>query len=696
MSLCLGGLVILAVFFGLKVVKPAPPAKQAPVVVTLNSPVRAAEETSSKADDASAGAPTIKEEAKPTPPEAAVAVKPATTRSAEGKSEAFAKEAVLILTDLDSKRETAIQRDKDLFNQAIETKAWAGYRKLLERSITAGFAKQSKGQGLNRFDAVWKEPTLYQAFLRWQVLGKFSESAISAHVTDSYSGEFFTWLCSKPAVMEEFLLTIKPEDDASKVLQFLINAWPNMDGKMEKYFSLALACAVVFDEDQKIHHPVGGEYGGKAVVEPSGRMMWYMENNEKGRLVAPVHRTSARDLVWVVCAPVSTSELDWSLKKMQLSRKQWGSAYGMIEYLMERAVEGLNPYKEYTFAEILKEGGICGDQSYFCANTARAQGIPAVNLSGETDSGGHAWVGLKIDADEWTTGVGRIGGVSKGETTNPQTGMRITEQEVQSWNDRAHHSSLTTLAVARHLWLASYLEETDRNEDHVVAVKLANQIGPSFSETWAALYGLLRKQMTLTGEPPKPSNLEDWKQFAQAMRREFKDNPRMAQLAANAEVEYIFPYGEEGDASRTLLRERRRIERDSGEQKDLIAESLKREAEIISKRGDASAKQDIGRLYDSALRKYGGSITGFKMMAEDYFGYFKDDPELSRKAARDIELAFKRVVETGTKDFFRAETEAAICKMICRYYRTAGDEERAALLEKRYETLLERAKRGAL
>ena len=145
-----------------------------------------------------------------------------------------------------------------------------------------------------------------------------------------------------------------------------------------------------------------------------------------------------------------------------------------------------------------------------------------------------------------------------------------------------------------------------------------------------------------------------------------------------------------------LGRERRRIERDSGEQKDLIAESLKREAELIHKRGDATSKKEISNLYDSALRKYGGSITGFKMMADDYFGYLKDDPELARKAARDIELAFKRVVETGTKDWFRANTESSIYKMICGYYRAAGDEERAVMLENRYQVLLKRAERGAL
>jgi hypothetical protein len=165
---------------------------------------------------------------------------------------------------------------------------------------------------------------------------------------------------------------------------------------------------------------------------------------------------------------------------------------------------------------------------------------------------------------------------------------------------------------------------------------------------------------------------------------------------ASATKSRIFPYGEEGDASRMLGRERRRIERNSGEQMDLVAESLKREADLIHKRGGETAKKDISNLYDSAVRRYGGSITGFKMMTNDYFGFLKEDPELAHKAARDIELAFKRVVETGTKDWFRAKTESSIYKMICGFYRAAGDEERAVMLEKRYQVLLRRAKRSAL
>ena len=693
-TLATGVLVICGIWIAFDMLKP-PVQKTAVATLEKSAAGTAApvSPTVSTVTEDSLIAPVAPAETKKTEP-LVDGISKATTKIA-GEAERFAKEAELVLTGLDIRKEAVITRDKELFVRAIKGQAWDAYRQLLAKSIDAGLAKLGKGAGANRYDAVWKEPSLYQALLRWQVVGRLTEPVIADQVPNTYKAELFTWLCYNTSAMEEFMLTIKPEDDSGKVLKFLMEAWSNTPGKMDKYFSLALACAVVFDNEVKIPHPVGDSASDKPVVVALSRYAWFMEKNEKGLLAAAVHHSSARDLVWVVGAPVSTSELEWSLDKMHLSRQGWGSAYGSIEYLMERAVKGLDPYKEYSFSEILKEGGICGDQSYYTVNTARAQGIPAMTLSGETDMGGHAWAGIKIKPDEWTTGVGRVGGVAKGEADNPQTGKTITEQEIQMWSDRIQ-SPTTLLAVARHLWLAGFFEATDKAEDHSDTIHLANQIGQSFTETWTALYALLQKQMKMTGEPAKPSNLEEWKGFAVAMRREFKNNPRMAQLAAQAETEFIFPYGEDADAARTLARERRRIERNSGEQKDLIAESLKREADLIFKRGDATAKQDISRLYDSALRKYGGNITGFKMMAEDYFGYFKDDSALSPKVARDIELAFKRVVETGSKDFFRAKTEAGICKMICSYYRSAGDEKRALMLEKRYEALLKRAERGAL
>ena len=608
----------------------------------------------------------------------------------------FDGEAPLLLTGMDATRDTATKRDQELLDRAIGSGEWASYDKLLVTSIQRAVDALPDGGGLNRFDPLWNEPVLYRTLLRWTTLRGFSDSALRELVNHSYPGDFLRWLLSSNEAMEEFLLTLQPADDSKSVLNFLIEAWSENPEIYEKYFPLALACAVVFDRPVAIPHPIGESENAQIKVEPMERYRWYVEKNEKGKLAEPVHRTSARALVWAVCAPVSTSELEWAIRRMSGTPKSWGANYGKVEYLMERAVNGENPYEEYSFAEILKHGGICGDQSYFCVNTARAHGIPAMIFSGETSMGPHAWAGLKIDSREWTTAIGRIGGVSKGQTRNPQTGEFITEQEVLQWNDRQQQSPAITLNVWRHLWLADLFSATGMDEENAGTIQLANRLGPAFTETWQALYSLLEREMQLTGEPAKPCNLEEWKSFASDMRRQFKDNPRMAELAAKAEMEYIFPYGDDGDAKRALLRERRRVERNAGEQADLIAGSLKREAELIRTQGGPDVKRDISRLYDRALRDYGGSITGFKIMAEDYFSYMRDDEDSARKAARDIELAFKRVVETGSKEWFRANTESSIYRMICAYYRAAGDKERADMLEKRYEVLLRRAKRSAL
>ncbi|MFD0892951.1 transglutaminase domain-containing protein [Luteolibacter ambystomatis] len=605
-------------------------------------------------------------------------------------------DTTLVLAGLDATRESFLKKDADLLQRAINEGAWTSYRKMLGRSLEAAIPTMHIGDGRGRYEEFWKTPMFYQAFLRWQVLGRFSPKSIHEVTHDERARAMITWLFNTPEKMEQVLLTVKPEDDKDRVMVFLKDAWTAKEAVAKKYFNLALACAVVFDKPMTAKNP-GGEkdYSSELSIDPLVRYLWYIEKDEKGKMVGPIDRLPARDLVYVVCAPVIQSELEWAVDKMHLNRKNWGDAYGMVKYLMERAVKGINPYTEYTFAQILKEGGICGDQSYFCANTARANGIPAMVFAGETDLGGHAWVALKVKDDEWTTGVGRIGGVSKGQTDNPQIGGAITEQEVWQWNDRDHQSPVISISVYRHLWLCDYFSEQGKKDLVAEAVRLSNTIGRSFVESWARLYAVLEDE-TGAKDPKDPEVYGEWKKFAGDMRREFRENPRMAALAAKAETEHVFPYGSENDAKTAFLRERRRDERNQSEQKDLIAESLKREAEIILKRNEPTAKKDIEHLYDPALREYGGSITGFKMISSDYFGYMKDDPEMAKKAVRDIELAFNRVVKSNSGDWFRTKTEAGIVTTIAGYYRQVGDEPRAKMLEKRYEREMAKAERDAL
>lgn len=603
---------------------------------------------------------------------------------------------LLALTGMGATRDTAKQQDAAALKDAIESGAWNAYRNYLTRSLTPAIAEIAKGSGPMKYEALWKEAPLYQAFLRWNLLGRFPESSLRSITHDENAREMLTWLMNNPAAMEETLLTVKPEDNADKVMLFLKDAWTWDTKKTPKYYNLALATAVVFDREMKAKATKPEEE--VEVIQPLLRYIWYVERDEQHDLAMSVADQTARDLTWVVCAPVKQSELDWVIKELKFNKRNWDSAYGSIEYLMERAVKGLNPYKAYTFAEIQKEGGICGDQTYFCANTARAAGIPAMSFSGETDLGGHAWAALKTDSngEKWNTNVGRIGGVAKGQTDCAQTGKALTEQEVWLWNDRGHTSARDTLWTFNQLWLSKFLNDGGQTADAASVVRLANERSKTFVETWDALYDVLESETKLAGDPANPASVKNWKEFASDMRREFRENPRMAAIASKAEDTHVFPYGDDMDAHRTLARERRRVERDTSEQKDLIAESLKREADLLFTRKGSSGISDISQLYDRALRDYGGSVTGFKKMAADYFAFCKDDKELARKAARDVELAFKRVVESGTTDWFRAKTEGDIHRMICNYYREAGEPERAEMLEKRIERLMREAEKKAL
>jgi hypothetical protein len=668
----------------------APEAPVAPVVDTLPPPAAAP----APAPEPAAPPVAVVPPATPAPAPPVEAPAPAVSERQSFESRLSA-EPVLALRGTAALRTDELARDKALREDVARLGAWDSYDAFLQRSLAAAIGKVDPAKVRERFEPLWKEAAFHQAFLRWQVLQRFSAADIG---TRTQGRELFSWLMGENTAMEEILLTLKPADEPAKVAALMADAWAADRERAKKYFNLALACAVVFDRDDiKVEAVDAEHYGDDAgLVSPLPRYTWYVEKNEKGKLATSIHKLSAHDLVWVVCAPVPQSELEWAVDKMSLSRKNWGDAYGMVEYLMERAVNGLNPYKEYTFAEILKEGGICGDQSYFCVNTARALGIPAMTISGETDLGGHAWAAVKVSDDTWRTQIGRIGGAANGTAGNPQVGGETSEQEVWLWNDKAQQSRLVTVQVFRHLWLADLLERLGEPAAAEAAVRVANQLGRPFSETWLALHRVLAARTKKAADPAAPEILRAWENFVDEMRRQFDENPRMAQLAAKAESEYIHPHVEQKDARRALDRERRRIERDAGEQKDLIVASLKREAALIHKKDEPGAAKEIAKLYDRALRDYGGSITGFKGMAEDYFSFVKEDPESARKAARDIELAFQRVVESGSKDWFRANTETSIYKMICGYYRTAGEEAKAVKLEKRYQRLLRDAERGAL
>lgn len=586
--------------------------------------------------------------------------------------------------------------DRDL-EKVIKTSQWQAYHDQLHQSLVASIDLIKAGPELDPYVSVWHEKLFYQVLLRWRVMNALPPSLWVASSDYSYTGDLARWMFHQNEAMEELLLTIDAHDSVAEVFPLLSRLWGSHEEKSKlgpKYFNLALACAVVFD--RQIAYTTPDEVSG-TIINPDRRYQWYVNKNESGLLEVSIDRSTARDLVFVVASPVTEKELDWAVKNCRSKkRKAWGGTFGEVRYLMERAVEGLNPYESYTLEQILKEGGICGDQSYFCVNTARAAGIPAFGLSGVTNAGGHAWAAVKLDPDEWSTAVGRIGGVSQGRGGDPQTGQAITEQEVWMWSSRDYRSRSTQLKVNRHFWLADFMESQKRTEDYAKAVRAAHRFGKMFPEVWEYVYRLHQNDPQYTKAPTEIATLDRWRDFASEIRQEFKENPRMAALAIEVESKHVFPHAELNDARRDLMRERRRQQRAAGEQTDLVVASIRRESELILEKDKVNALREISQLYDSAFKDYGSSVTGFQTMADDYFNFMKADQELARKSVRDIELAFKRLIDTGSTDWFRAKTEVGLHRRICEMYRQVGEEKMADNMEKRLERQMEKAKRGAL
>ncbi|MGJ8655568.1 MAG: transglutaminase domain-containing protein [Akkermansiaceae bacterium] len=625
--------------------------------------------------------------------------------------------ATLILVGNQASSTAELKKDAELIEHAAYHGEWKQYRAMLKRSLSQAFSQsQSKlGRYQDRYTPLWNEPKYYTALLRWKMLGIFPNDVTSLTKSLAGSSDMMTWLLTHDHALEQVILTIHKNDNKKSAFKFLSKVWQNevftyldedeifnqgdandLDTLIPKYFNLALACSVVFDKNQ----PYKNKTSDSSNIDGFFRYHWYRKKSEAGLLEGDIHKASAKDLTFVVAAPVSKNELEWALSEYRsASRKHFGKAYSDVEYLMERAVSGLNPYAEYTLQEIIKEGGICGDQTFFCVNSARAAGIPAFGLSGLTNNGGHAWAAVKIEPDEWSTKIGRIAGVSKGKGKNPQTGENITEQEVWLWTQPKIASHTNTIKVHRNLWLADFLASNSNKPESHQAIKAAHHIGKEFPITWNRTYQVMLSQEELTATPALPATLAVWKDFVKDLKFEFRENPRMGSIATIIEDKHIFPYSDLAEVRRDLARLRRRDNRNAAEQADLMTTSLKREAQLILKRGKDDkdkALEEIHQLYSSALREYGGSISGFKEMIQYYFSLMKDDEDRAKPAVRTIELAFNRVVDTGSDNWFRKTTEVGIHRQIAKMYRQVGEETRATNMEKRLDRDMKNAERKAL
>jgi hypothetical protein len=472
---------------------------------------------------------------------------------------------------------------------------------------------------------------------------------------------FLEWLMARRAALEEFCATIQPNEDAGKVLGLWAQLW-NVDAKgREAFWRLALACALVFDEPVTITPELA--YG---TVDMAERYNYFRQCAEVSALCAPVAEMAAYELVWVVDAPVPNSELDWARRNVKYARSQWSQAYAAVAYRMDRALRGAEPYKTYSLAEIKAKGGICGDQAYFATITAKANGIPAMAITGQGQRGGHAWFAYKASAQEWNMKAGRYPDdeYATGYTTDPQTRQTVKEQALLLLADNQRRQPVYGQAT-RLVWLADLLAPQPASA--IAALEVAVQACPRHLPAWTALFGRYRQaKVPLARLAP---------QFA-AARSAFRQYPDALSTVDRWEVEQLRATGDDAAAAELLRQQQRRIvTRGDGDRTDLLLEAVTERAKLLEERRDVAGAD---KVYRDALREQSRNLVMFCAIADRYFA-FGERANRRHEVVRSIQNDMGRIA-VPFDDPFAMRAYAQVERQVAGYLDRDGQGARAKAL----------------
>ncbi len=529
----------------------------------------------------------------------------------------------------------------------IEHGNWQEHRAALDQALIAAAARGNWTQYAGNLQKILTQKTASVILSQDTALHAMDPSVISNMSKDKDTTDFLNWLFTNPRAIQRLAETLKPQDRPQRVLEIWRDCWKVDREGAEKYMSLALAVAVDFDDPIPITPGFfgmkGQEYTGEAEtktasnVDPVGRYQFYRDADTHGMLKVALSDLEPYELAWVVDAPVPTSELTWAQKNVHYSRKDWGKAYFSIRYRMDKAAGGVQIYDFYTLAEIKERGGICGDQAYFAAMTAKANGIPAMVVSGQGDRGGHAWVQWESTRNGWSEAGRYADNYAAGTTSEPQTHRTVKEQELHELTAPQRRSDAWDM-TERYLKLSTLLANAKQPELSRIALEAAVQTTPQDETAWNRLLDSLEAAKVTT---------EDWERQIARMRVAFQKFPDIVQSINKRETDYLAKNGDAKAALAAVERQGDRFIRKDKSRTDLILDSVYKEVELAEKAGET---EKIGKIYRDALREKGKEVVAFKSLAPRYYDWAKGQKQ-GVQAVHEIDQTFERNFKP-TGDYF--------------------------------------------
>ena len=482
---------------------------------------------------------------------------------------------------------------------------------------------------------------------------------------------FFQWaLRDKNAplhtLLQGFVMNEGDPANMAYAIKLFFQLWDRTPEKdRAKYLKLAVACSLV---SPRVANSPGSVRNPKTppltIVEVYD---YFREQDAKKKLVTDIKKLSITQLLYVVDVRLPRSEFDWVLANLKYTQANWGEAYGSVRYRMDRAAQGVDPYKTYTFAELRQEGGVCRDQGYFAQATAKCAGIPAVYIVGDGDRGPHAWVATLVDDVTWKqTGsygynTGRFGNSCSGRTQHENVLLNQTKKTTDDKLEKAADGMI----VSNYLTRAGSIPEA-----HSAARFVASSF-PLLTPAWSNLVRVLAHD-----EEHLPST-DTWRTISQNLMRHGRKNGELIDLATEVEDKYLMDGKSTSSQKSSMKRSMATLKRTVGEgRSDLIIEAIGRQGKLLSENKDY---RGLAALYKKELKEYTGRGDIFQQLLGQYMNFMGEEasPKLWKTLAKDVEKLFEKHVRSGGGDHFKLSKEVAIQKMIADAYEKAGDTKKA-------------------
>lgn len=502
--------------------------------------------------------------------------------------------------------------------------------------------------------------------------------------------EFIRWLVndrSRPlhAFIQNYMLQEGRPQNTAWSIQTLYKIWlatPERD--RAKYLNLAIACSLVnpgtAQSNGSMRNPKTPALSMPEVFE------YFRLRDSKRKLLTDVKKMSVAKLLFVVDVRLNRSEFEWVEKNLSYDRPTWASkAYNSIRYLMERAKNGKDPYTHYTFEEIRKEGGVCRDQAYFSANTAKVAGIPAVYAVGDGDRGPHAWV-VSHDTDTQWNQTNSYG-YKTGTYANPCSGRR-------------HHESMLLLQTKKEkpgqydgaadcIALSRFLLSNGNVDEARGAARYVTGAFPTLTAAWSNLVEMLGHEGGSEIEPG------EWRRIHNSLGIQSRKNTELTDIAAEVEDKYIITDRSASGKKQAMNRSLRQLRRNGGEERsDLVVEAIGRQGSMLAENQDIRGLYNLYRKELKSYTKRGdvfGQLLGQCISNYEKAGATKRD---WAQLAKEAEKLFDKEIRSGGGDYFKLSKEVAIQKQVAQLYSLAENAKKATKIATEADERLKKAKQS--